>query len=304
MSENSVSGYIYDIQPYSVHDGPGIRTLIFLKGCPLNCQWCSNPESIFPYPQLRFFSETCKNDCSDCIYVCPSNAIFRKDEQLKIDFSICKKCDDKKCISACKKNALQICGYEISVDELVKRIEKDIPFFGEEGGITLSGGEPFLQADFIYEVLKQCKIKGISTAVESCMNVPFESISKCLQYIDFFMFDIKIISETDHINFCNSSNKQIIKNIEELTKIAAIPLLPRFPLIPGLTDDDENILNISNIMKKYELKYLNVLPYMKLGTGKYEQIGKNYNLNNIQPPSKNRVSEIIQLFRNNGISCI
>jgi pyruvate formate lyase activating enzyme len=304
MAEESVYGIITNIQPYSVHDGPGIRTLVFFKGCSLRCQWCSNPENIFSYPQLRFFPEACVKNCSDCIDSCASNAINKIGDQLKIDFNICNDCNDKQCISTCKKKALQICGYRIGAEELVNEIEKDIPFFGDDGGVTLSGGEPLQQADFAYSILKKCKEKGISTAVESCLNVPLSTIEKCLPYIDFFMFDIKIISAQTHFDYCKTGNAQILNNIKFLSAIAKIPLLPRFPLIPALTDDNENILNIIEFMKKCGLKYLNVLPYMKLGINKYEQIGTDYALPSTQPPSKVREQEIISLFEKNGICCI
>ncbi|HNW97198.1 MAG TPA: glycyl-radical enzyme activating protein [Bacteroidales bacterium] len=304
MSTPSESGYIYDIQPYSVHDGPGIRTLVFFKGCPLNCLWCSNPESIYPYPQLRYFSEICKQDCSLCIEACSNNAIKKFQEKIKIDFIKCRTCNDNKCIKACKNKALQICGYKITPDDLIKKIEKDIPFFGEDGGITLSGGEPFFQPGFAFSVLKKCKEKGISTVVESCLNVPFENINRCLPYIDFFIFDIKIISEKKHLEYCNANNKQILKNIKTITKSFTIPLLTRLPLIPGYTDDEKNILNISAFLKENGLKYLNLLPYMNLGKDKYEQIGLCYKLHKLNPPSTDSIQNIIELFEKNGIFCI
>jgi len=304
MSISFDCGYIYDIQPYSLHDGPGIRTLVFFKGCTLKCRWCSNPESIYPYPQLRYFSETCINTCSDCISACPYNAISKTQDLLTIDRTLCSKCTENNCVIACKKNALQICGYMISADDLVEKVEKDKPFFGEEGGITLSGGEPFNQPEFAQSVLKKCKEKGISTAVESCLSVPFDNINKCLPFINFFIFDIKAVLESTHFDCCKAGNDLIKKNIQQLAKRATVPLLPRFPLIPGLTDDKENIALTSDFLKQNGFRYLNVLPYMNLGSGKYRQLGLDYELQHIRPPSKARMHEIIGLFATNGIKCI
>ncbi|MCP5102640.1 MAG: glycyl-radical enzyme activating protein [bacterium] len=289
-----ISGTIFDIQPYSVHDGPGIRTLIFLKGCPLSCTWCSNPESQHFSPQLLYREEFCKPECGSC-----------KDEDGKIDNAgRVVSGPDVENPYRCPYGAARVSGREISLDMLMEVIRKDRPFFGETGGITLSGGEPFCQPEFVQAVLEECRGTGISTAVESCLHVPFPLIERALPFINFFMFDIKLMNSRKHTAYCGIHNEMIFDNIRRLAATAEVPLLPRLALIPGVNDDDENIHDMAAFLAENELRYINMLPYMRLGVMKYKQLGRTYGLEEVKPPSENDIARVTGIFAEHDVFCL
>ncbi|MBF0499727.1 MAG: glycyl-radical enzyme activating protein [Candidatus Riflebacteria bacterium] len=304
MSEIN-SGTIFHIQPYSVHDGPGVRTVVFLKGCPLNCLWCSNPESIEKLPQIRTKGNLCEPGCVKCVGACLENkAIEKNASSVLLDFRKCRFCTIKSCISVCRTGAIELCGKEISVSDAVSEILKDRKFFGAEGGLTLSGGEPFMQADFTIELLERIRNAGISTAVETSLYAPFSVIEKALPYISFFIFDIKLINDDLHKHYCGVSNEIILRNIVKLAEIARIPLLPRMPVIPGITDTAENIDGLSEFLMGNKLKYINLLPYMKMGIPKYAQIGKQYQLESTPVPDRHDMEKVRSKFVSNGMTVL
>ncbi len=301
--DDSVIGRIFDVQAYSVNDGPGIRTLIFLKGCTLNCKWCSNPESINPSPQLRYIEVHCKKFCRECINACPELSISIENMKFTWDNKKCLNCTHFSCVKSCPTEALSVCGEMISSTKLVEIIKKDIPFFGKDGGVTLSGGEPFAQPDFAKSLLKKCKDKGISTVVETALNIPWKNIKMSIPFIDFFIFDLKIFNTYDHKKFCGAENKQILHNIKRLVETAEIPILPRIPIIPGINDDLDNINAIGDFLKKLGLINVQLMPYMNLGTDKYKQIGEEYSLTNMLSPSQENLKKIEKILIFHGITC-
>lgn len=285
-------GIIFDIQPYSVHDGPGIRTLLFLKGCPLNCIWCSNPESQQSHPQLVYRRDLCKPECGNC-----------EDEYGQIR-NAGKPIMDNMELPCCPNGASTACGREYCLDEVMEIINRDRGFFGETGGITLSGGEPFCQPQFAHSILERCRESGINTAVESSLYVPFPIIETALPHINFFMFDIKLMNPKKHRRYCGVDNHLILDNISRLAKIARIPLLPRMPLIPGINVDDENIKKTGQFLAQNDLHYINILPYMRYGIMKYEQVGKTYKLMETPTPSDDVIQRVKAVFYQYDVYCL
>ncbi len=191
----------------------------------------------------------------------------------------------------------------MDAQSLVQVINRDAAFFGDDGGVTISGGEPFAQPEFLFSVLKMCHESGISSAVESALNIPWKNIERSLPFIDFFIFDLKIMDPDLHQKFCGTKNNQILKNISKLAKDAKTQLLPRVPMIPGITDTYSNIEAIAVFLKQNGINYLQLIPYMKLGNIKYEQIGKNYRLKSLDSVSPDHLKEIKNIFNKLGITC-
>jgi pyruvate formate lyase activating enzyme len=301
---SEITGRIFDIQSYSVHDGPGIRTLVFLKGCSLMCRWCSNPEGMGFAPQLQFIETLCRESCVLCRDACPVKAITIVQNRVVIDFSKCRECINYHCIKKCPTKAISIIGQEITTSKLVDIIQKDLPFFGETGGLTLSGGEPFAQSEFAHSVLQKCKEIGIHTAVESALNVPWDDIRISLSMIDFFIFDLKIFDPEQHQRHCRETNGLIISNVIKLAENSKIPLLPRLPVIPGINDDFSNIRAIAVFLVKMGFKYLQLMPYFNLGSEKYHQLGMKYSLSDTNPPSLKKLEQIREICNSLGLICL
>jgi pyruvate formate lyase activating enzyme len=267
-----LEGKLFDIQHFAVHDGPGIRTLVFFKGCPLRCSWCCNPESHSPIEQLRYVDFKCKT-CFNCVKACPYQRATALPDSVKFDFPLCLNCADKPCIDACNHGALTLTGFNISSGKLAGIIAKDIAFYRNSGGgVTFTGGEPLLQPDFLAETLTECKKLDIHTAIETCGYAARSDFERILPVTDLFLFDIKIINDQKHQHFTGISNKLILGNLEFLTRQKNHIIL-RFPLIPGITDTDENLSDIISLMKRLGLNEIDPEPYHSLGNAKYDELG-------------------------------
>ncbi|MTI68554.1 MAG: glycyl-radical enzyme activating protein [Firmicutes bacterium] len=288
---------IMNIQKFCVHDGPGIRTTIFFKGCPLNCIWCHNPESQRFNKEIMFDYEKCSK-CGECIKRCKSKALSIKKGIIHYDPSLCNFCGV--CIDFCINNARSLVGKVFSVSELLKEIEKDMIFYEESGGgVTLSGGEAMEQIDFIKDLVKQCKSKGISIAIDTCGYTPFENFEKIFDYVDIFLYDIKLINSNKHKKYVGVYNELILKNLKKLSdKGANIHL--RLPLIEPINTSDDDIYNLLDYLKDINISKINLLPYHKIGGHKYKKLNIKYDFKSMKKPSDKRLEEIKLLFKNNN----
>ena len=262
-----MDGKIFDIQRFSIYDGPGIRTNVFFKGCNLRCLWCHNPESQSAKPQLLFYRDKCIG-CGKCAEICDKT--FTED---------CIACG--KCAEVCSQNARKISGKKISADEVVIEVLKDIEFYRTSGGgVTLSGGEPLLQPDFAAEILKKCKEQGIHTAIETAADVPWQSFQKVLPYLDLVLCDIKCINEDSHIRCTGVSNKRILENAQKLKK-SDTKVIFRTPVVPDYNDGE--IDKIAEFCSPCEYE---ILAYHNTGCGKYNALNMDYALKEVEPPTR------------------
>lgn len=262
---------VFNIQHFSLNDGPGIRTVVFFKGCPLNCLWCHNPEGKAAYKELSFLSDKCTL-CKKCKSVCENSVHSFNNWQHTLDRTNCNLCG--KCVKACLVSALEIIGREYTLEEIMSEISKDDIFFGENGGVTFSGGEPFMQFEGLYELLKLCKQKNYSTCIETSGFTSKENILKAAKYTDYFLFDCKITDDKLYEKYVGVDNKSILDNLSALNSIDANIVL-RCPIIPNVNDNKSHFEKIAELTKKYKsIKSVEFMPYHPLGIAKSEQIGK------------------------------
>ncbi len=299
-------GYIFDIQGFSVHDGPGCRTLIFFKGCPLRCLWCSNPEGIRPYPEPLYKESKCLFDLY-CLQACHHQAIsvHGGQDNPRIDFERekCRKCNTYDCVKACLTGALGQGGYFISLTDLYARIERDRLYWGQQGGITLTGGEPFAQPEFAANLLKRCYNALIHTAVETCGEVPWENIEPSLKWLDWIFFDLKHMDEAAHKHLTSSSGHRILENARRLADSFEGRMVFRFPLVPGLNDSDENIRATAGFILSTGRTELNILPVHHLGREKYLLSGQSYKLPGLEMTARDQLITIQNRFTELGVKC-
>lgn len=283
-------GIIFDIQKFSIHDGPGIRTVVFLKGCPLRCSWCANPESQSKNPELMWLESLCRH-CHKCENLCPEGALTESAEGLKkIDRSICTACGI--CDENCYATSMQLVGRYVSVSEVLREVEKDRPFYDQSGGgITLSGGEPLAQPDFARELLQESKRLGLHTVVETSGGVPWRNIEPLAQYVDLFLYDIKAMDSETHKRYTGVPNESILSNAEKLSALGA-QILVRVPLIPGINDSEENIRLTAEFAKRVNAQGVEILEYHNLGTPKYKRLDMEYRLRDVQPPTEEVVKNL------------
>lgn len=257
-----ILGLVFDIKKYAIHDGPGIRTTVFLKGCPLRCLWCHNPESQ-------------KNE-TEII-------------QREIDLDGCKYAEDI------------VFGREMSVDEVMAEVLKDKIYYEESGGgITFSGGEPLYQPDFLFSLLERSKEEGFHTCIDTSGYTEPVNIRRVLPHTDLFLYDLKLADDARHVEFTGVSNELPMKNLEIITSAKA-EVIVRFPLIPGITDNEENIRGISQVMKRLELKRIELLPFHKISKHKYEMLGVEYRMGDYHEPSKSELDKAILLFKEHDL---
>ncbi|NLK13424.1 MAG: glycyl-radical enzyme activating protein [Spirochaetales bacterium] len=262
---------VFDIQRFSIHDGPGIRTSVFLKGCPLSCEWCHNPEAQNKNPRLMYKNSLCRK-CGLCISACEQGVhTFDASGNHIVNFDFCK--ISGQCIKTCCYEALSISGTWYSVDELLEEIKSDFPYFkiGNEGGVTFTGGEPMLWSEFIAAFAEIAK--DISICIETSGYAPTKAFKDVLPKIDMFLFDWKITNKEKHVKYCGASNELILENLKFLHEQGANIIL-RLPIIPGVNDDDEHFLGIAKIMHDFNsIIAAEILPYHSIGKSKVEWFG-------------------------------
>lgn len=268
----SIKGMVFDIQRFSLHDGPGIRTTVFLKGCPLRCAWCHNPESWSIIKQLMYKEEKCTH-CMACTFVCPTTAHTNKGGHHFFNREVCKSCG--KCVKVCINDALIMSGKSMCVNEVITEVIKDSAYYvASGGGITISGGEPMFQFDFCLALLKGAKGLELHTCMETSGMAPTANYSKIAEYVDLFLFDIKALNNDKHITYTGASNNLILKNLEYIYSLGKEIIL-RCPVIPNINDDNDDIEGINKLANKYKLiKSIEFLPYHNFGKNKWKELGK------------------------------
>ena len=288
---------IFDIQKFSVHDGPGIRTTVFFKGCPLKCLWCSNPESQSPKPQLMYFEDRCTH-CYQCIEACPLQAISRDGEgRLEHDRQACNACGD--CLEECLTDAIAISGREMTVEEIGHTVEKDMSYYRTSGGgVTLSGGEPLSQPEALLELLPKLREMGIHTCLDTCGFADWDILEEVVQHADLVLMDIKHMDTKIHKKLTGVSNERILKNTKKIADLG-VPVIIRVPLLPGLNDSDENISQLGRFMKDFSLQRVDLLPYHRFSLSKHKALGLTYLLDDVSDPEQvelRRAAKILEDF--------
>jgi pyruvate formate lyase activating enzyme len=273
---------VFDIQRYSVHDGPGIRTVVFFKGCPLRCQWCQNPESMQRRPELGFLPDRCIGS-RNCEKTCPEEATLRGAK--RIDRARCTMCGA--CVETCHAEALRLIGEELAEDELIAEVSRDRPFYEDSaGGVTLSGGEPLLQIDFLEGFCSRCREEGLSLAVETCGAVPFDSFRRILPFVDLILYDVKAIDPSLHKAWTGSNNESILSNLE--------------PIVPSYTALTANLNQIAAHLEG-AFPEVHLLPYHRWGESKRELIDSPQPSLQLDPPSEDEMEAPRKIFEGRGI---
>lgn len=297
-----MTGNITDIERYAINDGFGLRTTVFLKGCPARCRWCSNPETQQFHSEMIYFQDKCIG-CGACKISCPYEAL---DKDLQADRSICKECHTKedafKCIEHCYPKCRKNVGEEKTVQEVVTTVKRDMPFYQMSGGgVTISGGEPLAQPEFLYELLKELSDSWIDTAIETCGIGKSEDYRKIAPYLNFAFIDMKSADNEKHREWVGIENHLIKKNIilmDKLSKEYSFELIIRTPVIPGFNDSKKDIEAIADFItsncKNY--KGMELLPYHRLGRGKYISLGREYILSELNSPTDEHMNELYRIL--------
>jgi len=284
MTDSQVKGIVFNIQKFSVHDGEGIRTIVFFKGCPLRCQWCSNPESQSFNPERAFNSGRCltASVCGRCLKACPTKALTLKNEMIMYDRSLCNVCG--LCVKNCPAKAQLIYGYKTTVGEIMSKVRKDEMFYARSGGgLTLSGGEALGQMEFALALLREAHKEGVQTAIETCGCYPTQAIELALPLLDEVIFDVKCMDSEKHRRFTGTGNERILQNVRYVFEHAGnMPVLIRTPVIPGFNDSLNDIMQIRRFIPlRPNIRY-EILNYHRMGQPKYAYLGRPYMLDGVK----------------------
>jgi pyruvate formate lyase activating enzyme len=296
-------GIIFEIERYAVHDGPGIRTVVFFMGCPLRCAWCANPESQQEAYSLMVWNSRCLG-CKRCLEVCPVGALtFVEESGIQVDRKKCSGCG--LCVDCCNCEALTIAGKVMSVDDVLAEVERDREFyFRSTGGVTFSGGEPFDQFPFLLELAKKAKARGLHTCVETSGYTNWHQIAQIKEHMDTFLYDLKCIDDSKHIRYTGVSNKIILQNFRKLAH-SGNSLTARIPLIPGINDSTEDIDALCRFLTSCCPNCpVHILPYHRLGVSKYTRLSMEYVLREISPPSLEKLRMVKSVLERSGFHTI
>lgn len=289
---------VFDIQRYSLHDGPGLRTNVYLKGCPLGCQWCANPEGQRPESEVAFFDHVCF-DCGDCVPVCPTGAIGLSDGGLEWDTQQCNACG--RCVEACTAGAFRVFGEEKTPEEIVAEALRDVAFYDGGGGLTLTGGEPIFHPAFSQAVLRLAKKEGLHTAIETCGHGPWRDFEALLPFIDLVLYDVKHMDPDKHRRSTGVDNRLILENARRMAR-AGVPMVVRVPLIPRFNADQGSLGAIAAFVRSLDsVREVHLLPYHTLGKAKYTSLGRNYPLDDLAPIKPEDAEPLADIVRQYGL---
>jgi pyruvate formate lyase activating enzyme len=293
------TGVVFDIRRYAIHDGPGIRTTVFLKGCALTCAWCHNPESQAVGYEAMLRESRCIR-CGACVDACGHGAISWTDAGPLTDRARCAACGD--CTAVCYAEARERVGREMTVDAVLAEVARDAPFYAESGGgLTLSGGEPLLQREFTTALLRGAKAQGYHTALDTCGFAPWEAFERLRGFVDVFLYDLKLMDDTRHRRFTGVTNAPVLENLRALSARGHRIVL-RVPVVPGITDDAENLRALAAFAAELpHLAGVDLLPYHPIGTAKYDRLDRPYALADTTAPSAQRMAEIARILAGHGL---
>jgi pyruvate formate lyase activating enzyme len=294
-----ITGTVFDIRKYSIHDGPGIRTAVFFKGCPLGCRWCHNPEGRSYHRELILHSARCIL-CDDCLNVCPNGAISRKDDAIHINRIRCKSSGE--CTLVCSAEALQMVGREMNVQQVMKEIESDRVFYEQSGGgVTFTGGEPLSQPRFLVELLSACQTNGLHTSLDTSGFCSWRVLDEVRSFVDLFLYDLKLMDETRHRHWTGVSNKSILTNLRRLSG-AGHKIIIRIPLVPGINNDEENLQQTATFLSTLgHVPQVELLPYHNIAEAKYAGLGMSYDMDKIHPLSNDQMHAFVDLMTSFGL---
>lgn len=298
---SAVEGMVFNIQRYSIDDGPGVRTTVFLKGCPLSCLWCSNPESLDPLPEVTWRYTSCRR-CGTCVAACPEGAITLTDDGILIDRNGCSRCGS--CVAACLPGALALSGRKMTVEEVWSVVKKDRDYYEVSGGgVTCSGGEVLGQPEFVAALFRRCRAEGIHTCADTSGWGSPEAMETVLRESDLVYFDLKHLDPAEHRKLCGRSNGPILRNLE-LTVARGVPLVVRLPLVPGCNDTDENLAATGALVARLAAgAEVHLLPYHHYGESKYRMLGKEYPLPEVESPAPEALERAKTIIESYGLKC-
>jgi len=303
MTKRPLAGLIFDLQGHSIHDGPGSRTTVFLSGCPLRCAWCSNPEGILGQPVVLHRRSRCAA-CGRCLARCPRGAIASSETGLAIDRRQCARCSTRPCLEACLHEALVLSGRRVTVADLLRRFERDRPYWGKNGGVTLSGGEPLRQRRFVMALAEACREAGIHVCLETSAHTPPATWLETVAHLDWVFVDLKHLDSGRHRELTGVGNRWILANLRALAASAWPGFMAvRLPLVPGCNDSAENLQATARFVRELGLEMIHVLPFHRLGESKYRQMGRDYACAGVTPPDEAALERAREIIQAAGLIC-
>lgn len=292
-----MDGLLFNVQHFSIHDGPGVRSVVFCKGCNLRCRWCHNPESIAPYPEVLYYADRCIG-CGNCFSACPTGAHRTENGAHILDRTVCRR--SLRCADVCYAEALVVSGQYMGVETLVQGLLEQRPYFGDQGGVTFSGGEPMLQIDFLEEMLSRLAREGVHCAVDTAGNVPWPYFERLLPHKPMFLVDVKAADAKAHRRLTGVDNARILENVRLLSK-SGVRLWVRVPVIPGANIAE--MPAIADLLRGIRAERVELMGYHRLGESKYKAMGRP-DSSDFRPPSRTELAEAAAAFERRGIRAV